>query len=102
VPERGLGEPCKHGEVGVNPYAVDATGAERREAVPMLERSELALDGGPCPWRTSRLEAARVERVDQWRDVQGFIAARGLDLPGERQTRPGANGEVEFVSVKAS
>ena len=44
-----LPEAGEHREVSVNPHAVDATRAERREAEPMLERAELALDGGAAP-----------------------------------------------------
>jgi hypothetical protein len=37
--------------------------------------------------------------IEQRGDVQGFLPPRCLDLPGERQTRPGADGEVELEAV---
>jgi hypothetical protein len=39
-------EPTEDGQVGVEPDALDATDAERRQPVVMLQSSEFAFDGG--------------------------------------------------------
>lgn len=41
-----LPEAGEHGEVGMNPYPVDATSSKRGKTVLVLEASEFALDGG--------------------------------------------------------
>jgi hypothetical protein len=48
-PNERLTQPGKDHEVGVQPHAVDATDADRCEAVIVLQPAELALNGGALP-----------------------------------------------------
>ena len=44
--------------------------------------------------------ATGAHRVEQRRDIQRLIPARGLDLPSEREARPGADSGVDLVAVE--
>src|SRR4051794_3032143 len=47
-------------------------------------------------------DAASAERVKQGRNEQRLVVARGARLPRERESRPGAYGEVDLVAVEAA
>ena len=43
-----------------------------------------------------------MQRVQQWGDEEGFVAAGRLELPRERKPRPGADCEMQLVPVEAA
>jgi hypothetical protein len=48
------------------------------------------------------LLAARAQRVQERRDVKGFVAAGRLDTPRKRQASPGAAREHQLVAVEGA
>jgi hypothetical protein len=76
-PTERLCEPCEHGEVGVNPYALKALCSERREAELVLQAPEFALYCG-----TSAVESA---------PRFGVPGMRGLWRPGAITGRTGCS-----------
>ena len=66
-------EPPQDGQVGVKPDALDATDAEHRQRVVVLQAAELALDGGAATVRTLPLVAVVRDRGEREIESRLFV-----------------------------
>jgi hypothetical protein len=95
--------PARHSNRQDNLFALHA--AHRNDGI-ATPNFALGIDAGVVIALVHRhclgLETTSVQRVEQRRNKQRFMVTCGARLPRERESRPGADREVDLVPVEAA